>query len=200
MSRHGIRAVILKATQGAAAQDDTFTKRAREAKTAGLLVGAYHFGERADPDKQLDNFIKAVRGSGATIFAFDFEDWTETLADGTKVPHPAPTVSQAVEFMEGIEKISGRPPLLYGGHSIRETLGGKLNPNVSKFPLWLADYRGTPVLPVGWHQWTFWQYTDGKHGPNAGLTPGVGECDRSVFGGTEEQLSFWWLGTNALIA
>ena len=191
---NGVRGVILKATQGRSYVDETFHDRAEAAAKAGLLVGAFHFGERDAPDPQLTNFRTTVKGSKATLFAFDFEPWSEKEPDGEIVEHPAPTIDQAIGFLDGLAAETDGPVLLYGGDAIREALQGRRNGWLARYRLWLSAYKEDPdpYLPAGWPGWTLWQYTDGTK-PNRNSTPGVGRpCDRSRFRGTVEQLYNWW--------
>ena len=44
----------------------------------------------------------------------------------------------------------------------------------------------------GGHGWTFWQYTDGVHGPAPHRVDGVGRCDRNKFNGSLAQLKKLW--------
>jgi lysozyme len=47
MRAAGVEAVIHKATQGTRFKDPLYAKRKQDAKSAGLLWGAYHFGTGA---------------------------------------------------------------------------------------------------------------------------------------------------------
>jgi hypothetical protein len=81
---------------------------------------------------------------------------------------------------------------LYSGHLIKEQLGGATRPDrqLSKCFLWLAQYNGPKPLniPSTFRTWTFWQYTDGVHGPEPHRVDGVGLCDRNQFNGSLSRL------------
>ena len=59
---------------------------------------------------------------------------------------------------------------------------------------WIAQYKGPrPVgIPPTFETWTFWQYTDGVHGPQPHETSGVGPSDRDFFNGSVAQLRKLW--------
>jgi hypothetical protein len=57
-------------------------------------------------------------------------------------------------------------------------LGGAVAAPLTRFPLWLANYRNTPPDPSPWSAWAFWQHTDRLS------VPGVhGACDDSIAAG-----------------
>ena len=55
-----------------------------------------------------------------------------------------------------------------------------------------AQYGPVAVLPPGWKAYTLWQYTDGHDGPKPHTVPGIGECDRNQFDGSESDLKAQW--------
>src|SRR5262245_19938800 len=70
----GIVGIIHKATQGTGYVDPTYLERARGALNAGLVWGAYHFGDGSDPQKQVDNFLRTVGADSETLYALDWEE------------------------------------------------------------------------------------------------------------------------------
>jgi len=56
----GIVGVIHKAMQGGTFKDSKYAERRRPALDAGLLWGAYHFGDASDPVAQADAFLDVV--------------------------------------------------------------------------------------------------------------------------------------------
>jgi lysozyme len=75
---------------------------------------------------------------------------------------------------------------------------GRTGSPVCKGALWYDEYPPVPhdlprqQLPDGWGDWTLWQYTDGKSGPEPRAAGTVGNFDRSVFKGTAEELRAAW--------
>ena len=175
----GIVAVILKATQGTGFVDPTFLERAAEARSAGLLVGAYHFLDGSNPAEQVAHFLTvAVSEAMVNWLAFDWE------------PYPASQASviQAATAVASVRAATGTWPVLY---TIRGMLSAQNN-TLSNCPLWLAEYGTRPICPPGFTAWQLWQHTDGQVGSAVVPVPGVGPCDRSKFAGTVDQLRAWW--------
>jgi lysozyme len=175
----GLRAVILKATQGLTYTDPTYQARARPARDAGLMAGAYHFGVNADGVKQADYFLKQVQPDERTLLALD---WETNPSGGTM------TLAQAHAFVERIHQKTGRYPLLYSGSAfLKERLGRFYDPILSKCPLWLAQYGPRANVQASWKTWTLWQYTD--HGI---IERNAGSADRSRFNGDLDGLRELW--------
>ncbi len=183
----GIVGVIHKATQGLTFTDKVYARRKDQALRAGLLWGAYHFGVGGDGSDQADFFLSTVKPDAQTLIVLDYEP---------NLTGPTMTLDQAREFVEHAEEVTGRYPGLYSGHLIKEQLAGVTTPDpvISKCFLWIAQYNGPKPLniPPTFRTWTFWQYTDGVHGPDPHRVTGVGQCDRNRFNGNMAQLKKLW--------
>jgi lysozyme len=183
----GIVGVIHKATQGLTYVDKTYTARQRAASEVGLLWGAYHFGVAGDGSDQAEFFLDTIQPDGEVLLVLDYEP---------NLTGPTMSLDQAREFVEHVAEVTGRWPGLYSGHLIKEQLGGVAAPDasLSKCFLWLAQYNGPKPLniPRTFKTWTFWQYTDGVHGPRPHRVDGVGLCDRNKFNGSLAQLRRLW--------
>jgi lysozyme len=178
----GIVAIIAKATQGAVGLDPTYAKFKKAAAGYRFLWGSYHFGTGSEVAVQVDHYLKEAAPSDNDFVCLDFEP----------NPHgPTMTITQAREFVSLFEHKAGRYPVLYGGHWLKENLGGA-DDLLSKCPLWLAQYGPRAVLPPGWKNYTLWQYTNGTDGPQPHSVSGIGDCDRNQFDGTEAQLKKQW--------
>jgi lysozyme len=153
----------------------------------GLLWGAYHFGVGADGSDQAEFFLKVAKPDDHTLLVLDYEP---------NLTGPTMSLDQAREFVEHVGEATGRWPGLYSGHLIKEQLGGVTRPDrqLSNCFLWLAQYNGPKPLniPSTFRTWTFWQYTDGVHGPLPHRVDGVGLCDRNQFNGSLTQLRRLW--------
>ena len=167
----GIAAAILKATQGADGIDPVFAARVAAARAAGLLVGAYHFLDAADPVAQAAHFL-AVAGT-LPVLALDLE---------RDPSGPSTIPAQAAGAAARIATATGRPPLIYVGR----WFPGLPQAALATCPLWLPEYGAAPVCPPGWRQWRLWQYTDRAE------VPGLGRVDRSRFAGDPAALAAWW--------
>ena len=65
MAREGIAGVIHEATFPRLERDAKYAERQRAALEAGLLWGAYHFGDGTNPIAQADHFLHAVTAARA---------------------------------------------------------------------------------------------------------------------------------------
>src|SRR6266536_4761506 len=84
MKREGILGVIHEATYPRLERDAKYVDRQMGALQAGLLWGAYHYGDGTDPVRQADHFLSvvssawaqanpAVRPSAGVLLVLDFE-------------------------------------------------------------------------------------------------------------------------------
>jgi lysozyme len=184
--------VIHKATQGVGFTDPKYTARKKEATDAGLLWGAYHFGDGSDAVAQADHFLDVVKPNAATLIALDFEP------NPLKVAGPAGqtmNLAGAEAFVNRIKEKLGRFPGLYCSPGfLKQQLGSKKDSPLKNCWLWVAHYTtaAAPTVPVLWQDWRIWQYTDGKKGAQPHTVQGVGECDRDRFNGDVAALRQLW--------
>ena len=181
----GVRGVIHKATQGIGARDPMYRANRRKAREAGLLWGAYHFATGSDPVRQADDFLDAVGDCANVLMALDLE------------PNPGGSsmnLDGARAFVTRIHARTGRWPGLYSGVAIKQLLGRRKDPILTRCWLWLAQYGPKAVVPPNWPTWTLWQYTDGAAGGQPRSVHGIGPCDRSRFNGQEANLLKLWRG------
>jgi lysozyme len=181
----GFDAVIVKATQGVNITDGTFANNWAEAQNAGLLRGAYHYGEGASGIVQADFFIKTVNPDATSLVALDFE----RNPNGESM-----SIQEAIDFATHVHDQLGRWPVLYGGSVLKQALNNQPSPVLSLCPLWLAQYGPTAVLPPGWTRWTLWQFSDDNYNKPVPATPvpGVSPCDRDRFAGERADLPAQW--------
>ena len=187
----GIVGVIHKAMQGVTFKDSKYAERKQPALDAGLLWGAYHFGDASDPVAQADAFLDVVKPDEKTLIVLDFE------LNTTKATGPAGqsmTLDGARVFVNRINQKVNRFPGLYGGMFLKKKLGSQLDPVLANCWLWIAQYTETaaPTIPKNWSRWTMWQYTDGKAGSKPHTVSGVGACDRDRFNGDLAALKKLW--------
>lgn len=173
----GAMFAFIKCTEGTLGTDKMFKDNWAHAKMVGILRGAYHyFHPGIDPIKQAANFVHAM----GPLDAQDLPpviDW-ET-ADKTS---PKFDMAAAKKFVDEVERLTGRIPIIYGGPSFMKDLG--LDHAFARYPLWVANYgRKCPSVPPPWTSWVFWQYASDVH--VAGVN---GRCDGNHFNGTGDQL------------
>ena len=175
----GIQAVILKATEidqtnGRPFVDSTFISRAKGATDAGLLVGAYCFFTGASVDQQMSLFL-ATSLPLTSFLVLDFEDY----------PSSQPTLSGLKAAIAIVKAKTARSPVLYCNRYMVPVP----DPVLVSCPLWLPEWGTNPVPGPSWSRWNLWQYTS-KSGSVP--VPGIGQCQRSKFNGTIDQLHYWW--------
>ncbi|WP_254229482.1 glycoside hydrolase family 25 protein [Wolbachia pipientis] len=178
----GIVGIIHKATQGVKYVDPEYTKRKKAAEKEELLWGAYHFGvgEKSGKD-QAEHFLETIGDSSDILLALDIEE----NKDGKSI-----MPKQAEDFVNRVYLVTGRLPLIYGSPSFLKDFA---TPTLTECPLWLAKWGTKLTLPIGWRNWTLWQYTDGQTGAKPHEVEGIGKCDRNKFNGTLKELREFWL-------
>jgi lysozyme len=181
----GITAVIHKATEGGTFQDPEFPTRRVAAKAAGLLWSSYHFVSGVSVTDQLDNYVEYAQPSDDELVCIDYERSTSG---------PDMSLAQLERFVVLLTQQIGRPPVIYGGDLLRQSVGLNPSPVLAQCPLWYARYGPQPTgMPPGiWPTYTLWQYTDGASGPQPHAVVGLGRCDRSRYDGTEAHLQRAW--------
>jgi lysozyme len=186
----GVWGVIHKATQGAGYRDPTYAQRRQPAADAGMLWGAYHFGDNSDPAAQVASFLNYAQPGNDTLLVLDYEDHP---SGKSRTMRP----TQMVAFLREIERRTGRKAALYSGNRIKEDIHALSIPDrayVCEHPLWLCQYGPKPSLPMGFTRSFLWQYTDGQVGPQPHGIPGIkGLVDLNVFNGTREDLESVWI-------
>lgn len=173
----GIIGVIHKATEGASYVDEMVDNRFYLAKQAGMLWGLYHFMRPGNMKQQASFFVDVARKNGDehTLLAADHEDTGVSLND-LKV------------WLKEVERLTGRKPAIYSGHVLKQQLGTHVDPELSTYLLWLAQYATKPTLPPGFASAWLWQYTD------AGTVPGV-KSPVDLNAGNVEVVKKQWAGS-----
>ena len=170
--------VIIKATEGTGFVNSFFHSDWTEAAAAGLLRGAYHF---ARPSQPIVSTAQAqARHLAQTIGNLQADNTLPAVLDLEETGGLSPSaVGQwAVAFLEEVEKLTGRTPILYTGYFFLTDNAG--SPPTGRFPLWEAWYTtasAPPKVPAAYHgKWTFWQHS------STGRVPGIiGNVDMNRF-------------------
>lgn len=208
----GNRFAFIKATEGRTYRSPTFRAQVDGARSAGLLVGYYHFARwELDPaETQAEHFVRVcgdLLRPGVLPPVLDLE-WCST---GTKDPktgktiyHKRPPVELAAwarRWVEHVEARTGRGVLIYTGRSFWTSYMPKAGDDVaalSRRLLWTIDYspkseaaalKMSPKVPVDGWQWDFVQWTGSGQVPGVTRPDGsLAPCDRNLFRGTEREL------------
>jgi lysozyme len=210
MKSEGVIAVIHEASYPRFERDAKYYERQRAAGDAGLLWGAYHFGDATNPIRQADHFLNIVATSLPPILTTEPEGRRPgvlLVLDFEKnghYPGGSMSVAQAIAFVERINERTGKYPGLYGSENrLRHMLYA---PGVSSAQrraltncwLWIANYQFEPRNTAPWRHWHLWQYTgDGKCGlrPRAMFPTRVANirrAERNIFRGTNAELQIFW--------
>jgi lysozyme len=126
------------------------------ARSAGLMVGGYHFlRNTASGVAQATAFLAhAPLNPGDLLPVLDLEVIPSTPAA------KAAYVDRAREWMAVVSgRVGGRKPFLYTRANILSAVG---NPkDLARHPLWLARYGSSPPpIPVGASDYAVWQYSE----------------------------------------
>jgi len=188
----GVSFAIIKASEGTGYVDPMFEENFRGAVDAGIIPGTYHFFlPRFDALLQANHYlstIKEIVGSHPCLPpCIDLE-----TAGATKAAMNASVSS----FMQELERVSGRPGMLYTSPGFWSTylpvpVFNQYRLTIStidwavKNPLWLAHYTtGWPSQVYPWAGWTFWQYS--SSGKISGIRTRV---DMNLFNGSSADLA-----------
>jgi lysozyme len=204
MKAEGIVGVIHEATYPRFDRDSYYGTRQNAATRAGLLWGAYHFGDATDPIRQAEHFLSVVESQSrgpalkpdSILLVLDFEK-------NGHYPGGTMRVDQAVTFVERIRQRTGKYPGLYCSEfRLRQVL---FSPKVtaaqrqtlSNCWLWIANYHFEPRNTAPWSRWTLWQYTgDGLCDlPRRSYPKGVAnmrKAERNIFRGSPTMLEAFW--------
>jgi lysozyme len=207
MRRQGIVGVIHEATYPPFTRDAKYLDRQMAALQAGLLWGAYHYGNGSDPIRQADHFLSvvstawaqaspAVRPSAGVLLVLDFEK-NGHYPGGTMRP------DQAVAFVERIRSRTGVYPGIYSGeYHLGQVLNStRVTPaqrqTLTNCWLWIANYQKQPRATAPWSYWALWQYCgDGKCGlPRSAYPTSIANMRRAelnIFRGSRTDLQDFW--------
>ncbi|MDO4948881.1 MAG: GH25 family lysozyme [Bacteroidales bacterium] len=166
-----MRFVLVKATEGGDYVDDMFAQYFSEARSHGLIRGAYHyFIATTDPVEQARNFIQTVQLKKGDL---------PPIVDVEQKGLNAMQLQNDLKlWLRLVEQHYGVPPIIYSSHKFRKKY--LQHDSFNRYPFWLARYY---VSEPDRSDWVFWQHTD------SGTLPGIGnQVDLNVFHGTIEQL------------
>jgi uncharacterized protein (TIGR03437 family) len=177
----GKKFAFVKATEGTSYTWLEFQQNIEAARSAGLIVGAYHY---AYPDEdtaheEAQYFLSAAAnyiGVGYLPPVLDLENSIEM--------HKTALSEWIIAWCAEVEQAAGVKPIIYvdGNYAANccET-------TVTQFPLWAARDDSTDTSDPGmfgiWPTWAFQQYLSGGHGGrSAGVTSSAG-VDLDSFNG-----------------
>lgn len=173
----GMRYVFSKATQGHAFVDDTYQRHTREARRAGLEVGAYHFFDyRKGGKRQAQHFLDTLRATSGLNGLLPLVVDVECLQSIGTSDH-AMARQRLHALMDELYRQTGRYPMIYTSQSMWTKVVGAPSA-FGRYPLWVACWKcNDPYMPKGWTEWLFWQVGMFRF-------PGVANLDGNIFSST----------------
>lgn len=147
-----IKFVYLKATEGSTHRDRHFKRNAKEARRAGLDVGAYHFLTNKSAVKtQFEHFRKTTADCGMTLIPMlDVEE------QGLQGSSMAEVILMVAEFCQLCEKRYGRKPVIYAPkHYFRNGLAH----HFANYYIWCSSFAGKPTIGSV-TKVNIWQFTE----------------------------------------
>jgi lysozyme len=202
----GILGVIHEASYPPFERDAHYAPRQQAATRAGLLWGAYHYGNATDPVRQADHFLNVVSSAwsqadptarpAGILLVLDFEK-------NGHYPGGTMRVDQAAAFVERIRERTGKYPGIYSGeyHMRQALVSPKVSPRhkgvLANCWLWLANYGARPQATSPWSHWHLWQYTgDGRCRLPRSTHPisvaNIAKAERNIFYGSRTALEDFW--------
>ena len=176
----GIGFAAIKATEGAYYKNPYALTDLRAAAAAGIKVAAYAFaipngnGASGDAAAQADYLLSYLASNAATAHVpimLDIEYDPYVNSDNTNQCYglsQAAMVSWIAAFEAEVQAKTGHPAIIYGPPPWWSSCTGG-STRFGGDPLWVPDWSssGTPGLPTGWANWSFWQYS------STGTVPGI---------------------------
>lgn len=159
---------VIKATEGGDHVDDAFSTNLREARAAGLAVGAYHFFTFCRPGAdQAKNFISVVPHDQPLLPpVVDIEFG----GNCPQRPTPEQLSAELAAFLAPVEAAFGKPAIVYLTDEAEQAYAGR----IAARPLWLRSL----LLQPDRDDWVYWQYH------NKGRVDGInGDVDLNVLQG-----------------
>ncbi len=155
LKKQGVEFVYIKATEGSNHIDPSFRQKWKDAETASMPAGAYHyFSYESSGVKQAYNFIDTVGDlRGKLIPAIDME---LTLAEVNNPPSKEDVVRGLKAFIGVVEEEYGVKPIIY---SQKDYYDKYLADDFGDYPRWVRNVIYPIYIDIG-DDWTVWQYND----------------------------------------
>jgi len=164
----GIRAVVVKVSEGMGGSDPRAQANIRGAREAGLEVGAYHFCKaslspgmhalRDDAVGEMQRFHALANFDAGPINfppVLDFE-----IFDGQSAAMAAEWLRVAI--LE-CEQLWGRTPVIYTGAPMAAALA--LVPDLTRCALWIAAYPQSKLPSGAWSPALTWEQAEARKFP-----------------------------------
>lgn len=159
----GVSGVYAKATEGVGSPDGTFLRHVEGARSAGLLVGAYHYlhvrQAVQDTAAQAQQFAARYAAAACELRpAIDVEP-----DDNPRGVAPAVWLQAVLDLANAVTQACGVRPLIYSFPAFWRSLQPETRPELEMYGLWVATYGGVPAAMPPWGtDYVLWQYSGGE--------------------------------------
>lgn len=176
LAEQGISFAFLKATEGSGTVDECFPDNWRNARAAGLYVGAYHFFSfDSSAETQAVNYCAVVPADADALPpVIDLEYYRSE-----NLPEPDAVRENLRILLDKMRSVYGKQPIIY---TTKECWEAYLKDSGMEYTLWIRSVFSYPPFSIK-PDWTFWQYN--PRGMLDGYTGGDVRIDLNVFRGTE---------------
>ena len=163
--KNNISFIIHRCGIGNSGIDGDCVKNIAAAKAVGLKTGVYHFiyplpplasQPLRDPVAQANYHFNAAQGELAFIDC----EWPTPQTFSQWGCSPTQIGQWMAAYFAEYERLDGRKPYLYTYPSWGQVVN--LNSSFTQYPLWIASYTTTPVIPKPWTDWALWQTGGGN--------------------------------------
>ena len=136
---------IIKATQGTSYVNPDCDRAYQQAKTAGRLLGVYHYFSGGDPAKEAEYFVKNIKGYiGDAILVLDWEGKENAkFSQGPAIAKP---------FLDKVRDLTGVKPMIYMSKSVCSQYDWSAV--ASEYALWVAQYADDNITGYQSKPWT----------------------------------------------
>lgn len=139
--------VIVKITQGTTYVNPYSIKQYIESKSAGKLLGAYHYAEGGDAKKEAQFFVKELGSRvGECILALDWEG-NQNGKFGT-----GQDVTWCKTWLDEVHRLTGIRALIYMSKSVCRKYDW--SSVAQSYPLWCAQYKTNSITDYQSSPWT----------------------------------------------
>jgi len=174
----GVEFAFVRLSDGARFRDPRFAINWEQAKSAGVIRGAYQFFR---PNQNVAQQAQMMIDAIGTYTPGDLPPVIDVEATGNL--RPAQVAAKVRQWVDAVESALDVKPIIYSGKYFwRDQVGG--DTSFESNPLWIAQYTSLcPDIPSPWTRWTFW------HHSARGTVPGIRErVDLNKFNGSRAQL------------
>jgi lysozyme len=196
VAAQGMKFAIMKCCQGNDGVDPFYKTNMTGAKAAGLYVGSYNFvyplppqasQPGRDPVKQAQMHFSVADNTNPVFCDLEWPapgpDWSKWGVSASQI------CDWTLAYLAEYTQLSGKKPILYSYPYFLNAI----NPpsDFAQYPLWIASYVPTPVIPKPFTDWVCWQTTGG-----GGKLPNGAPVDTDVV----KDFSLWGVSTPQMVA